>query len=107
MAWGPSGCYGLLGQLQAWPTINLESGRAVGVDHDVELRHIFPLLPESIAHALGSGSSIQERDGRGGINGPVWHLISVWAIFTLGLKFMVPSLRRIRFMLKMNGALPA
>jgi hypothetical protein len=41
--------------------------RAVRIDHDVDLRRVFPLLPERFTYAIAGGSNVWERDGCGNL----------------------------------------
>merc|ERR1712216_1006636 len=62
-----SNCNSLLGQLEIWPSITVESETAIRVDIDGELRDILLLLTEGVTHAITSGRDVGECDTRSGL----------------------------------------
>merc|ERR1711887_247731 len=61
------GCRSLLGQLEIWPSVTVESETAIRVDIDGELRDILLLLTECVTHAITSGLNVGEGHARGGL----------------------------------------
>merc|ERR1711966_181156 len=57
----------LLGQLEIWPSITVESETAIRADIDGELRDILLLLTECVTHAITSGRDVGEGHARGSL----------------------------------------
>jgi len=56
-----SNCNSLLGQLEIWPSITVESETAIRVDIDGELRDVLLLLTQGVTHAITGSCNVEGR----------------------------------------------